>query len=191
VKHLTHDEHAKLHAAEQAAEARTGARLVLDVVPLSDRYALYPIVYGAVAGLLLLGLLALLLPELSLRDGFFATAIAFCVVSLALEWLPLKLLIVPKKVKHHHAREMAHRVFAARILAQADKKPGVALFAALGERYVEIVADRDVHSRVPQSAWDTIIADFSDFARKGRAVDGLLAAAQACTKVLEEHYPAK
>jgi putative membrane protein len=191
VKHLTHDEHVKLHAAEQAAEAQTSARLVLAVVPLSDRYALYPIIYGALAGLLLLGLLALLLPDLTLRDGFFATAIAFFVVSLVLEWPPLKLLIVPKKVKHHHAREMAHRVFAARILAQADKKPGIALFAALGERTVEIVADRDVHSRVPQSVWDAIIADFSDFARKGRAVDGLLAAAETCTKVLEEHYPAK
>lgn len=191
MKHLTHDEHVKLHAAEQAAEAQTSARLVLAVVPLSDRYALYPIIYGALAGLLLLGLLALLLPDLTLRDGFFATAIAFFVVSLVLEWPPLKLLIVPKKVKHHHAREMAHRVFAARILAQADKKPGIALFAALGERTVEIVADRDVHSRVPQSVWDAIIADFSDFARKGRAVDGLLAAAETCTKVLEEHYPAK
>jgi len=78
-----------------------------------------------------------------LRDGFFATAVAFCAVSLILEWQPLKLLVVPKKVKQHHARDMAHRVFAARVLAQADNKPGVALFAALGERYVEIVADRD------------------------------------------------
>jgi len=191
IEHLTHDERARLHAAEQAAGTRSTARFVLVTAPVSDRYALFPLVYGAAAGLTVLGALALFLPVLPLRAGFFAAVIVFAGVSLLLDWLPLRLLSVPKKIKHAHARDMAHRAFAARVLAQSDHKPGIVLFVSLGERYVELVADRDVNLRIPQKTWDAVIADFTDTARKGRTADAIAAAIEDCAKVLETHYPAK
>ena len=115
----------------------------------------------------------------------------FAAVSFLLEWLPLKLMSVPKHFKHAHARQMAHRAFAARVLAQTDRKPGIVLFVSLGERYVEVVTDRDVDLHVPQSTWDAVIADFARAAKQKRLADGLVAAVDACTKVLETHYPAK
>jgi len=191
LKHLSADERARLHAVEQAAEARTHARFVLTTVPVSDRYALYPIVYGAIAAMAALAALALFWPALSLRTGFFAAAVVFAAVSFSLDWLPLRLMSVPKRAKHAHAQAMAHRAFAARILAQTDHKPGILFFVSLGERYVEVVTDRDVDLRAPQSVWDAIIADFTDAARKGRVADGIANAVEACAKVLETHYPAK
>ena len=182
---------ATLHAAEQAASARFNARFALVVVHVSDRYVLYPIVYGAVAAVAVLALLAVFWPDLPLRDGFLATAIAFAAISLALEWLPLKLATVPGKVKHHHARDMAHRVFAARILSHADKRPGILLFASLGERYLQIVADHEIAARVPQATFDHIAAELSEAARRGRIVDGMEYAIEDCAKILEKHFPAK
>ncbi|MDE2133773.1 MAG: TPM domain-containing protein [Alphaproteobacteria bacterium] len=187
--HLSADDHKRLSAALTGAAKRTKARFELVTVPISDRYALYPIVYGAIVGLTVLGALALFRPELSLRWGFLAAALAFAASSLLFEWLPLRLLLVPKRVKHSHAQAMAHHAFAARVLAQTDLKPGIVFFVSLGERYVQVVADHDVHRHVGQANWDTIIADFTDAARKGRAADGLLGAIEACTKVLETHYP--
>ena len=55
--HLSHDERTRLHAACEAAEKRTKARFELVTVPISDRYALYPIVYGAIVGLAAFGAL--------------------------------------------------------------------------------------------------------------------------------------
>ena len=188
---LSHDDHNRLSAALAEAGKRTSARFELVTVPLSDRYALYPIVYGAVAATAVLGVLALFWPDVTLRIGFYATALAFVAVSVLLEWRPLRLLIVPKRIKHSHAAAMADHAFAATILAQAERKPGVVLFASLGERYVQIIADREVHSRVPQETWDGVVADFTDAARKGRIADGLLGAMESCTKVLEQHYPAR
>ena len=188
---LSHDDHKRITAALAEAGKRTSARFELVTVPLSDRYALYPIIYGAVAGLAVFGVIALFWSEVSLRTGFYATALAFVVVSLLLEWRPLRLMIVPKRVKHSHAAAMAHHAFAATILAQSERKPGAALLVSLGERYVQVIADREVHSRVPQETWDAVVADFADAARKGRITDGLLGAVESCTKVLEQHYPAK
>ena len=107
------------------------------------------------------------------------------------EWLPLRLLLVPRHAKHWECWEMAHRSFAARVLAQTDRKTGILLFVSLGERYVEVVTDRDVDLHVQQSTWDAVIADFTRAAKQGRLADGLVAAVDACTKVLETHYPAK
>jgi len=188
---LSHDDHKRITAALTDAAKRTSARFEVVTVPLSYRYALYPIIYGAVAALAVFGILALFLPEYSLRTGFYATALAFMAASLLLEWRPLRLMIVPKRIKHSHTAAMAHHAFAATILAQSERKPGVALFVSLGERYVQVIADREVHSRVPQESWDAVVADFTDAARKGRIADGLLGAVESCTKVLEQHYPAK
>ena len=189
--HLSHDERSRLHAACEAAEKRTKARFELVTVPVSDRYALYPIVYGAVVCLAAFGALALFWPELTLRMGFLVTAVAFATSSLLFEWLPLRLMLVPKRAKHWECWELAHRSFAARVLAQTDRKSGIVLFVSLGERYVEVVTDRDVDLRVPQGTWDAVIADFTDAARKGRVADGIAGAVDACAKVLETHYPAK
>ena len=189
--HLSHDEHTRLHTACEAAEKRTKARFELVTVPVSDRYASYPLLYGAAAGLTALGALALFWPEFSLRAGFIAAAAMFAAVSLVFDWLPLRLLLVPKHIKHAHARSLAHHAFAARVLAQTDRKPGIVLFFSLGERYVEVVTDRDVDLKVPQGTWDTVIADFTRAAKEGRVADGLVAAVEACIKVLVTHYPAK
>lgn len=189
--HLSADDHKRLSAALADAAKRTKARFELVTVPVSDRYALYPIVYGAIVGLAALGALALFQPELSLRWGFLAAAMAFAASSLLFEWLPLRLLLVPKRVKHSHAQAMAHHAFAARVLAQADRKPGMVFFVSLSERYAEVVTNRDVHHHAGQVAWDAVIADFTDAARKGRVADGLLGAIEACTTVLETHYPLK
>ena len=191
IKHLSSDERARLHAVEQAAEARTSARLAVVTVPISDRYALYPIIFGAIAAMAVLAALALFWSALSLRTGFFVSAVVFAAVSFLFEWLPLRLMLIPKHAKRWECWELAHRSFAARVLAQIDRKPGIVLFVSLGERYVEIVTDRDVDLRVPQSTWDAVIADFTDAARKGRVADGIVNAVEACAKVLETHYPVK
>jgi putative membrane protein len=63
-------------------------------------------------------------------------------------------------------------------------------FASLGERYVEIVASRDLHGRFGEEAWNRIVRAFSDSAKQGRLVQGLIDAIDACAQHLETHYPA-
>jgi len=191
VNPLTHEERRKLQDACGAAEARTGARFALVTVPVSDRYHLYPLVYGGCAAMAVFAGLALFWNKLPLREAFFLTAVIAAAVTFLLDWLPLRLKLVPRHAKSWECRELAHRSFAAHILAQTERKPGIVLFVSFGERHVEVVTDRDVDLRIPQSVWDAIIKDFLAGARKGEAAKALLAAVEACTKVLEEHYPAK
>jgi putative membrane protein len=189
VTKLGHDERVKLHEAVEAAEARTSARLAVVTVPVSDRYALYPMIFGGIAALAVFAALALFWHRLPLREAFFITAVICAAVTFLMDWLPLRLMLVPRHAKNWECWELAHRSFASRILAQTDRKTGIVFFVSFGERYVEVVTDRDVDLKVPQEIWDKIIADFTAAAKKGRVAEGLFAAVEACTKVLEQHYP--
>jgi putative membrane protein len=186
---LTQVDHARIHAATAAVERRTSAIFALAIVPLSERYLLYPLVWGAVLSLAATGALALLHPELGIGLGFIVNAALFVVLSLILDWRPLRLRLVPRRVRHAHARQLAHREFPARILANAQHRNGVLFFVSLGERYVEVIADRDIHARVPAGTWDRIVADFIAAVKAGQSADGFIAAIEACATVLETHYP--
>ena len=186
---LTQADHARIHAATAAVERRTSAIFALAIVPVSERYLLYPLVWGAVLSLAATGILALFHPELGIGVGFVVNAALFIVLSLILDWRPLRLLLVPRRARHAHARQLAHREFAARILANAQHRNGVLFFVSLGERYVEVIADRDIHARVPAGTWDRIVADFIAAVKAGQSADGFIAAIEACAVVLETHYP--
>ncbi len=186
---LTAAERERIHAATSAVEQRTSAIFALAIVPVSERYLLYPLVWGAVLALTATGVLALLYPELPIGIGFAVDAALFVALSLILDWRPLRLALVPRRVKHVRAHQLAHREFAARILANAQHRDGVLFFVSLGERYVEVMADRDIHARVAEGTWDRIVADFTAAVKAGRLADGFIAAIEACAVVLETHYP--
>ena len=189
LKELTSADHEKVTAAVAAAQARTHARFALVVVPASDRYQLYPILWGAMLALLVLCALGFGWPQFDLRLAAIIVVAVFVAASLALEWRPLRMAVVPKRVKHAHARMLAHREFAVRILSHPEHDGGVLFFVSLAERYAEIIADHRLHQAAGQAAWDGIVSDFTHHAARGHFADGIVAAAKACGTLLEEHHP--
>lgn len=182
-------EHQRIDGALTAAERSTGAHFALAVVPASDRYALFPLAWAAVLALSATGVLALIKPALTIGEGFLVDAGLFILFALLLDWRPLRLRIVPAATKRKHARALAHREFASRILADARRRNGVLFFVSLGERHVEVLADRETHARVPPGTWEKLVADFIAAVKADRLGDGFVAAIEACGAVLSEHYP--
>jgi putative membrane protein len=186
---LSSHEREAFHAATTASEKRTSARIAVVTVPVSDRYGLYPLLFGAVVGFAVFTLLAIIFPHMNLREAFLITAVAASAATLLLENMALRLMIVPRHAKNWECWELAHRAFASRILAQNDRKTGICFFVSLGERYVEVVTDRDVDLHIPQSVWDVIIKDFLAEAKQGRVGTALPKAVEACATVLAQYYP--
>ena len=189
VKTFPADDQARIDAAVAAVEQRTHAHFALMVVPATDRYALYPQLWSAVLALVAGGVMALGWPDLPLRTGIGLEILIFAVLSLIGDWRPLRLYLVPGRVKHRHAAQMAHRAFAARILANKEHRRGLLLFVALGEHYVEILAAPDIDALVEQDTWDAIVAAFVATAKSGRPTDGLTTAIAACGDILAAQYP--
>jgi putative membrane protein len=190
LKDLSPVEREKVAAAVASAQARTQSIFSLAVVPASDRYHLYPIVWGAGLALFVLCGVAVGAPHVGLRMASAIVLTVFLVASLLLEWQPLRMLAVPKRIKHDHARAFAHRQFAVHVLSHPEKKGGVLFFVSLAERYAEIIADHALHQAAGPAAWDKIVGDFTSAAAQGRIADGFVAGVNACGAILETHRPA-
>ena len=184
---LTHEDHRRIDAAITEIEQRAATEIAVVVTRVSDRYSLYPIVWAGFCALLVTGMAALIWPELTIRAAIVVQAPALIAMTLLFDRLPIRLLLVPKRVKHAHARQLAHREFAIHVLGAGANRNLILLFVSLGERYVEIIADRETHAQMPEGTWDKIVADFVETVKTGRVADGILAAVEACGVVLKTH----
>ena len=183
------EEHNRIDAAIAEIGRSTAADLQVVVARVSDRYSLYPVAWAAIAAILLGALVSLIRPDIASRIVIMIQLWFLAVMTLLLEWLPIRLWIVPKRVKHAHAWQLAHREFNAHVLAAPTQQHRILLFVSLGERYVEIVADHDTHALAPAGAWSKIVDEFLTTVKAGRVADGVVTAILACGAILEQHHP--
>ena len=183
------NDQARIRAAKAAVEQRTAAELAVMVVPVSDRYAFVGLVWAAAAAFVAAAIVALIAPDLELLEALAIQAVALVLFALLFDWMPVRLFLTPRHLKHTRARQLAHREFAAHVVGSGPHRNRVLLFVSLGERYVEIIADRGTHGLVPEGTWDRIVAEFLAKVKAGATADGILAAIAACGNVLEAHHP--
>jgi putative membrane protein len=185
---FTREEHERIDAAIAEIERGTAADLCVVVTRVSDRYSLYPVAGAAIGAILLGAIVSLIRPEIASRILILIQLSSLIVLTLLFEWLPPRLAIVPERVKHAHARQLAHREFNAHV--GGGKRNVILLFVSLGERYVEIVADHETHALAPAGSWNKIVDEFLATVKDGRVADGVLGAAAACGEILKTHHPA-
>jgi len=186
---LTDDEKQRIHAARTAVEQHTAAEFSVVVVPQSDRYPYVGLTWAAAAALLVALAVALIAPNIELLEALAIQVAAPVIFALVFDWMPVRLHLVSRHHKTARARQLAHREFAAHVVGGGGHRNRVLLFVSLGERYVEIIADRDTHKLVPEGTWDGIVAEFVAKVTSGATANGILAAIEACGTVLATHHP--
>ena len=187
---FTPEQQNRIDAAMAAIQHDTSADLCVVVTRASDRYSLYPLAWAAIVAIALGALVSLLRPDIASRTMIVIQLWFLVVMTLLLEWLPIRLSIVPKRVKHAHAWQLAHREFNAHAMANPKQQHRILLFVSLGEHYVEIVADHETHALAPAGAWNKIVDEFLTTVKAGRVADGVLDAIAACGSILKTHHPA-
>jgi putative membrane protein len=98
--------------------------------------------------------------------------------------------LTPPALKRHHVHAAAAQHFA---VARMHLQPGeavVMIFAALGERQVEILADETIHAKVGQAAWDRAVAEAIAAIRADGVASGLVRAVEICGEALASAFPA-
>ncbi len=186
---LAPDERQRIDAAINDIERRTAADIALVVARVSDRYSLYPLVWSGLAALALAAVAAMVQPAMPSRNVILIQLSALIALTLLFDWLPIRLSLVPKRVKHAHAQQLAHLEFAAHAAQGAPQRSHILLFVSVGERYVQILADRETHALAPEGTWGRIVGDFTSTMKKGRLADAIVAAVGALGAVLVTRCP--
>jgi putative membrane protein len=188
---FTPEERNRIDATIAEIGQSTAANLSVVVTRVSDHYSLYPVASAAIAALLIGALVSLIRPDIASRAVIVIQLWFLIAMTLLLYWLPIRLRIVPQRIKHARAQQLAHREFNAHTIAAPQQQHRILLFVSLGERYVEIIADHETHRLAPDGTWNKIVDEFLATVKAGRIADGVLAAASSCGAILKTHHPSR
>jgi uncharacterized membrane protein len=87
------------------------------------------------------------------------------------------------------ARERAIQVFSDLHVWDTVHNNGVLIYLLLADRDVEIVADRGIHEKLGQAAWEAICQEMEAAFRQGQFEAGILAGVVRVGEHLKQHYP--
>jgi putative membrane protein len=179
---------AKINDAIRTAESKTSGELYCVLAQNAGGYRLVPIAWAAA--------LALVVPwPLVASTTWSATTIyviqlvVFAAAAVGLSQPGIRFRIVPGRTKRERAHAAAMRQFWAHGMHKTQKRTGVLIFAAVAERYVEIIADAGINAKVSQDVWDAAVASLVSAIKAGHPGDGFVAAIEQCGAVLAQHFP--
>jgi len=99
--------------------------------------------------------------------------------------LPLQALVAGRT-----ARERALEQFTRLRVWDTEDNAGVLVYLLLADRRVEIVADRGIHARVGDTAWEVICGAMQQAFADGRFEDGMRMGLASISDLLATHFPA-
>lgn len=189
MQHLNEAEKQQITNAIREIEAQTSGELVTVIAGASDDYLYIPTLWAALIALLVPGVLSFL-PWFELEVySYGIQVLVFFLLAGLFRYPLLRMMLVPNAVKRGRARRHAHELYVS--YATSQNSSAIMLFVSVAERYVEIIADKEINSKVGVGTWKTIIDGFTDHVKQSQIAAGYLGALQACGEQLLKHYPSK
>lgn len=182
------DEEKRISTSITAAEKATSGEIVAVVARESDSYLYVPFLAASLVALLVPWPLIYLTWH-TVQWIYLIQLLVFAAILALLMDGQRRLWLVPTSVKRMHAHRRAVEQFVVQNLQTTEGRTGVLIFVSLAERYAEIVAERGIHSKVPEGTWQTIVDKLTSDLADGKAAEGFVSAIEACGKLLAAHYP--
>jgi uncharacterized membrane protein len=86
-------------------------------------------------------------------------------------------------------RERAIELFSALRVWDTKQNAGILVYVLIADQGVEIVADRGIHARVGEAAWEAICGAMEREFAEGRFEAGAIVAVRAISDLLATHFP--
>ena len=96
----------------------------------------------------------------------------------------------PALVRGQSARERALELFSLLRVWDTAENTGVLVYILMADHSVEIVADRGIHAKVGQAAWEAICGEMQQAFRQRSFESGALQGLGAIAALLTRYFPA-
>lgn len=187
---LTESEQKQVSEAIDRVERDTDAEMVTVLAAQADDYHYIPLLWASLLALLLPGALLFFTGWLHAWQLLLVQWLTFIVLAVVFRLPALTSRLIPRSVRHWRACNLARRQFIELNLHHTDAGTGMLIFVSEAERYVEILVDRGISSRIDDSVWQSIVDTFTEDVRNGQVLEGFLGCIEACGSLLKEHVPA-
>ncbi|MHA3737589.1 TPM domain-containing protein [Pseudomonas sp. Eth.TT006] len=186
---LTEHEQRKVAEAIARVERDTDAELVTVLAARADDYAYIPLLWASLLALLVPGIVHYLTGWLTMHSLLLLQWGLFIILCLLFRLPKVTTHLIPLRVRHWRASNLARRQFLEQNLHHTVGSTGMLIFVCEAERYVEILVDEGISRRLDNHCWDSIVAAFTEQVRQGRTLDGFVTCIEACGELLKVHVP--
>ncbi|MDB5984289.1 MAG: hypothetical protein JWQ69_5304 [Pseudomonas sp.] len=186
---LSYEEQRQVADAVSRVEQRTDAELVTVLTERSDDYAYVPLIWAGLVALLGPGLINYFPGWLSANQLLLTQVITFVIAALIMRVPVVTTRLIPQSVRHWRAGNLARRQFLEQNLHRTSGGTGILIFVSEAERYVEILVDRGISSRVNDDVWQALIDVFTQRVSDGEILQGFLGCIESFGELLAVHVP--
>jgi len=187
---LSEEDECRVRAAIKAVEERTGGEIVCVLARRSaGNYLGTPVAISAMLTFVLSTFLVAFTKLSSFELlGTQIAGIAFLSFAIPLA-KPLRRFLIPRGNRRAETRRAALEQFLSHGLAHNPHRAGLLIFASLEERYVHILADEGIMSKVDHTLWRYAARDLLNHLKEGKLAEGFVRAIKTCGALLVKHFP--
>lgn len=186
---LTPQQQQQVADAVTRAEQRTDAEIVTVLAPRADDYSYIPLLWASLIALVVPALVHFLIGGLQIYGLLMLQWACFVFLSLIFRLPAITTRLIPPRIRHWRASNLARRQFLEQKLHHTRDRTGVLIFVSEAERYVEILVDEGISQHLDDSDWGSIVSDFTRRVALGHTAEGFISCIDACAEVLERHVP--
>ena len=177
---LTPQQQQQVADAVTRAEQRTDAEIVTVLAPRADDYSYIPLLWASLIALVVPALVHFLIGGLQIYGLLMLQWACFVFLSLIFRLPAITTRLIPPRIRHWRASNLARRQFLEQKLHHTQDRTGVLIFVSEAERYVEILVDEGISRHLDNSDWGTIVSDFTRRVALGHTAEGFIACIDAC-----------
>ena len=186
---LTPQQQQQVADAVTRAEQRTDAEIVTVLAPRADDYSYIPLLWASLIALVVPALVHFLIGGLQIYGLLMLQWACFVFLSLIFRLPAITTRLIPPRIRHWRASNLARRLFLEQKLHHTRDRTGVLIFVSEAERYVEILVDEGISQHLDDSDWGSIVSDFTRRVALGHTAEGFISCIDACAELLERHVP--
>ena len=186
---LTQEQQQQVAEAVTRAEQRTDAEIVTVLAPRADDYSYIPLLWASLIALVVPALAHFLIGGLQIYGLLMLQWASFVFLSLIFRIPAITTRLIPPRVRHWRASNLARRQFLEQKLHHTEGRTGVLIFVSEAERYVEILVDEGISRHLDDNDWGTIVNDFVRRVALGHTAEGFITCIDACAELLAQHIP--
>ncbi|MCT8467279.1 TPM domain-containing protein [Chromohalobacter canadensis] len=187
---LSDSEQQQVRDAITHIERDTDAELVTVLAPQADDYTYIPLLWAGILALLIPGAINYFPQWLGASELLIVQWACFAVLALVFRLPAVTTRLIPRRVRFWRAANLARRQFLEQNLHHTEAGTGMLIFVSEAERYVEILVDRGISSRLDDETWQGIVSTFTQQVKQGQTLQGFLSCIESCGEHLREHVPA-
>ncbi len=201
---LTIQDHEAIKQAVADAEAKTSGEIATAIIPESNDYAIYELLFGVLVGFLYFVVMAFFYPAIDgwiqslfwqYQPGYtvmfygFSTFLVITLCYFLANVASIDRLIVPRSIMKEKVYQRAMRHFMESGVYNTRDRTGILIFISRLERQVVLLADSGINEKIGKEQWNDIVQGVISGIKNRTLASSLCAAIATCGTLLSTHFP--